>query len=72
MSDQTITIAKPGLSVRLAKRLGAEEGVATAEYACCTAVGCGFAGLLWGILQSDSISKLVVKTIVKAFSLFHF
>ena len=68
MSDQDTTPAR--LSARIAKRFGADDGLTTAEYAVGTVASCGFAGVLYTLLQSDTVTKLVLKVITKAFSFF--
>ncbi len=50
-------------------RLRSERGVTTAEYAVATAAGCGFAGVLIGLLTSDwaqELLKMLFDLILKA------
>jgi hypothetical protein len=54
------------LGTRLARR--SEDGAVTAEYAVTTVAACGFAGILYEILKSDTVVNLVVKVISKALS----
>lgn len=69
MSDQDTT--RPArLSSRTAKRFGADDGMTTAEYAVGTVASCGLAGVLYTVLQSDTVTKLILKVLTKAFSLF--
>ena len=43
-----------------------DEGIATAEYAVATVGACGFAGVLYKLLTSDSVVTLVTKVIARA------
>jgi hypothetical protein len=45
-----------------------EDGAVTAEYAVTTVAACGFAGILYEILKSDTVVNLVVKVISKGLS----
>ena len=52
------------LGTRLIRR--SDDGAVTAEYAVTTVAACGFAGILYEILKSDTVINLVVKVISKA------
>jgi Protein of unknown function (DUF4244) len=45
-----------------------EEGAVSAEYAVMTVAACGFAGILYEILKSDTVVNLVINVITKALS----
>ena len=51
------------MGARLFRR--ADAGAVTAEYAVTTIAACGFAGILYEILKSDTVINLVVKAISK-------
>ena len=61
MSDHTTTEQAPP-SPR------SDDGVVTAEYAVATVASCGFAGVLYTIIQSDTVQKLLLNVIKHAFS----
>ena len=46
--------------VRVARRLAAEDGAATAEYAIATMAAVGFAGLLVAIMRSPEVRDLLL------------
>jgi len=52
------------VGTRLARR--SDDGAVTAEYAVTTVAACGFAGILYEILKSDTVVNLVIKVITKA------
>ena len=57
---------------RLAQRLQAvdpEAGMTTAEYAIGTVAACGFGGVLYKLITSDTVFGLLTKVISKALSL---
>ena len=56
------------LSTRL-RRAGDDGGAVTAEYAVGTVAACGFAGVLYKVISSDSVLSLVTDVIRKAFDL---
>lgn len=45
-----------------------DDGAVTAEYAVTTVAACGFAGILYEVLKSDTVVSLIVKVISKALS----
>ncbi|HTY71333.1 MAG TPA: DUF4244 domain-containing protein [Actinomycetes bacterium] len=45
-----------------------DDGAVTAEYAVTTVAACGFAGILYEILKSDTVVNLIVKVITKGLS----
>ncbi len=52
---------------KLVRRIAQQDiGMTTAEYAVGTVAACGFGGVLYKILTSDSILKLVESLVVKA------
>jgi hypothetical protein len=53
---------------RSARRLRNDEGMATAEYAVGTVAACGFGGILYKLLTSDAVMKLLKEVIERAFS----
>ena len=73
MSDQTTTPQRRRISARFAKRLGADDGMTTAEYAVGCVASTGFAGILYELLTSDTVAKLLMNAITKGISSFlHF
>ena len=46
-----------------------DEGMVAAEYAMGTVAACGFSGVLYKVLTSDSVLKLVTSVVRKAFNL---
>lgn len=55
--------------VAVLRRRG-EAGMTTAEYATGTVAACGFAGLLYKVVESEPVRNWVTDIIGKAFSLF--
>ena len=51
-----------------AMRGGRELGMTTAEYAVGTVAACGFGGLLYKILTSDQVAKMLRDLIARALS----
>ncbi len=49
-----------------------ELGMVTAEYAVTTVAACGFAGMLYKLLSSESIAKLIGDLMRRALSSFLF
>ena len=47
-----------------------ELGIATAEYAVTTVAACGFAGVLYKLLSSESIAQLIGDLLRRALSTF--
>jgi len=45
-----------------------EVGMATAEYAVTTVAACGFAGMMYKLLSSESIARLIGDLLHKALS----
>lgn len=54
------------------KKISSELGIATAEYAVTTVAACGFAGVLYKLLGSESIAQLIGELLRKALSSFLF
>jgi hypothetical protein len=48
------------------KKLGAQEGAATAEYAIATMAAVGFAGLLVTILRGDEVREILTDMVRRA------
>ena len=55
--------------IYLAQQSG-ELGIATAEYAVTTVAACGFAGVLYKLLSSESIAQLIGDLLRRALSSF--
>ena len=49
-------------------RLRGDEGMTTAEYAVGTVAACGFGGILYPLLTSDSIVKMLKDILERALS----
>lgn len=54
------------------KKIYNEAGIATAEYAVTTVAACGFAGVLYKLLGSESIAQLIGELLRRALSSFLF
>ena len=57
------------LSAAVQSRAAADDGMTTAEYAVGTVAACGFSGVLYKILTSETVINLVKDVIEKAFHL---
>lgn len=66
MLSKTIVFIKRINSVRISGELG----IATAEYAVTTVAACGFAGVLYKLLASESIAQLIGDLLRRALSSF--
>lgn len=55
--------------LRRAWRRGCESGISTAEYAVGTVAACGFAALLFKILTSGEVHRLMVGLVTRALHL---
>lgn len=51
---------------RLKKKLGGDDGAATAEYAIATMAAVGFAGLLVAIMRSDAVRGMLTDLVHRA------
>lgn len=51
-------------------KVSGELGIATAEYAVTTVAACGFAGVLYKLLSSESIAQLIGDLLRRALSTF--
>jgi hypothetical protein len=51
------------------RRLDGDKGMATAEYAVGTVAACGFGGILYKLLTSDVVVKLLKGVIERALSI---
>ncbi|HUV48660.1 MAG TPA: DUF4244 domain-containing protein [Actinomycetes bacterium] len=54
---------------KMRRRLNADDGMTTAEYAVGTVAACGFAGTLLQLLGSDWVQDLLTSAISSAFDL---
>lgn len=52
----------------IVRRLAAEDGMSTAEYAVGTVAACGFGGVLVKLLSSPDVQQVLWKVVEKAFS----
>ena len=52
------------------QNIAGELGIATAEYAVTTVAACGFAGVLYKLLSSESMAQLIGDLLRKALSTF--
>lgn len=55
------------MSTILARLRSGEHGMTTAEYAVGTVAACGFSGVLYKLLTSDSVQSLLSGLVEKAF-----
>ena len=56
-------------AVRSAHRLASDAGMTTAEYAVGTVAACGFGGILYKVLTSDEVSRLLKDILKRALTL---
>jgi hypothetical protein len=56
-------------TIRAVRSRGADAGMATAEYAVGTVAACGFGGVLYKLLTSETVLKLLTSVIKRAFSI---
>lgn len=56
---------------RLRRRFGGDEGMTTAEYAVGTVAACGFGGILYKVVTSETTIQLVTDLLKRALTL-HF
>jgi hypothetical protein len=61
----------PGTVSRVVRRVGTdgEEGMTTAEYAVGTVAACGFAGVLFKLLTSDSVVRMLKDIVERALTI---
>jgi len=57
------------VTVRRARRLGSDSGMTTAEYAVGTVAACGFGGILYKILTSDEVVKMLKEILKRALTM---
>jgi hypothetical protein len=62
------TLSRRSAGTARARLFRREDGAVTAEYAVTTVAACGFAGILYEVLKSDTVVSLIVKVISKALS----
>lgn len=55
--------------IRAALLRRGERGMTTAEYAVGTVAACGFAGVLYKLLESDSVTEMLSDVLTSAFGL---
>ena len=56
-------------AVRRTHRLGSDSGMTTAEYAVGTVAACGFGGILYKILTSDEVVRLLKDILKRALTI---
>jgi uncharacterized protein DUF4244 len=61
--------ARVAATVHTVRSRGSDAGMATAEYAVGTVAACGFGGILYKLLTSDSVVKLLTDIIRRALTL---
>jgi hypothetical protein len=68
VGTQAISDSTPRRPRRLlGRRLPAgDDGMTTAEYAVGTVAACGFAGVLWAVVHSSTVSHLLSGVVTKA------
>jgi Protein of unknown function (DUF4244) len=54
---------------RLRRRIGGDEGMTTAEYAVGTVAACGFGSILYRVVTSDQVIKLLSDLVKRALTL---
>ena len=62
----------PGTAARVVARAvgqGGEQGMTTAEYAVGTVAACGFAGVLFKLLTSDSVVRMLKDIVERALTI---
>ena len=57
--------------MRLRRRIGGDSGMTTAEYAVGTVAACGFGGILYKVVTSETTIQLVGELLKRALTL-HF
>jgi hypothetical protein len=57
------------MAVQAARGLRSDSGMTTAEYAVGTVAACGFGGILYKLLTSDSVVKLLKDIIKRALTM---
>ena len=56
-------------AVRPAHRLSSDSGMTTAEYAVGTVAACGFGGILYKILTSDEVVRMLKEILKRALTM---
>ncbi len=56
-------------AVRCAHPLGSDSGMTTAEYAVGTVAACGFGGVLYKILTSDEVVRMLKEILKRALTM---
>ena len=51
------------------EELPGDAGMSTAEYAIGTVAACGFAGVLWAVVHSDAVARLLQGIVERALTL---
>ena len=57
------------IAARRARRLRSDSGMTTAEYAVGTVAACGFGGILYKILTSDEVVKMLKEILKRALTM---
>lgn len=60
--------ARLAASVGSVRSRGSDAGMATAEYAVATVAACGFGGILYKLLTSETVIKLLTALVKRALS----
>jgi Protein of unknown function (DUF4244) len=58
--------ARLAASVQAVRSRGSDAGMATAEYAVATVAACGFGGILYRLLTSETVVKLLTDLVRRA------
>lgn len=56
-------------AARCAHRTGSDSGMTTAEYAVGTVAACGFGGILYKILTSDEVVRMLKEILKRALTM---
>lgn len=56
-------------ALRSARELGSDSGMTTAEYAVGTVAACGFGGILYKLLTSDTVREMLRDILKRALTL---
>lgn len=57
------------VTARRARRLSSDSGMTTAEYAVGTVAACGFGGILYKILTSPDVARMLKDLVERALSI---
>lgn len=56
-------------AARCSRRTGSDNGMTTAEYAVGTVAACGFGGILYKILTSDEVVRMLKEILKRALTM---